>query len=60
MLMTSHRTMTGDRPDVGVGEGYSRMIIESACIFRAVVPVAQRYVPDARDRLRVGLLKAWA
>src|SRR4030095_1589502 len=35
MLMTSHRTMTGDQPDVGVGEGYRRVIIESAGFFAA-------------------------
>jgi hypothetical protein len=38
MLMTSHRTMTGDRPDVGVGEGYSRLLNESACLFRCSMP----------------------
>jgi hypothetical protein len=39
MLMTSHRTMTGDRPDVGVGEGYRCMVIESACPFRCSMPL---------------------
>jgi hypothetical protein len=34
MLMTSHRTMTGDQPDVGAGEGYRRLFTESAGFFR--------------------------
>jgi hypothetical protein len=38
MLMTSHRTMTGERPDVGVREGYSRLFTESAGIFRCSMP----------------------
>jgi len=36
--MTSHRTMTGDRPDMGVREGYSRVPSESAGFFRCSMP----------------------